>query len=95
MFPIQQNTPMPKTLRAVPATNRKYPFASMAVGDMFFVPGKTRNTLTTHASTMGKALGRKFTTRLVYMIETKQGWVSAETPNDKGAVLGVGVWRTK
>lgn len=94
MLQIQRNVPLARAIRKVSPASRKYPFADMKVGDMFFVPDKTRNTLTTHASTVGKALGRKFVTRLTYMVETKTGWVQAAA-GDKGAVLGVGVWRMK
>lgn len=61
---------------------------------MFFIPNKTKNTIGTHASTVGKKLGRKFATRLVYMKGNEQdGWENC-TAQDEGAVLGIGVWRT-
>lgn len=94
MLPIQRNIPLPKTLRVTPSPRRKYSFEDMNVGDMFFVPNKTKNTLATHASTVGKALGRKFVTRLTYMAQSRKGWAQA-TPETPGAVLGVGVWRMK
>lgn len=94
MFQVQQNVPLPKSQRGYRPGRRKYPFEDMDVGDMFFVPGKTKNTLATHASTVGKELDRKFVTRLVVMREDDGVWVMA---NDgaPGAIRGIGVWRTK
>ena len=75
-----------------PARNpqRKWPWATMKVGEMFFSPNHTTNTMTTLAWSTGKKLGRKFTTRLVWM--NKHG-LCKET--DRGAVQGIGVWRQK
>lgn len=94
MHEVQKNVPVPKVTKADGPKRRKYPFEDMAVGDMFFVPGKTKNTLTTHCSTVGKKLGRKFITRLTYMVETLEGWEQAE-PTVDGAIQGIGVWRTE
>ena len=77
---------------------------SMTSGDMFFVPGKDKNTLDPHASVVGRKLGRKFITRLLWMVQEQDGtWTNefqtmdgeAETVTyeTEGAVLGVGVWR--
>jgi hypothetical protein len=74
------------------ATRKKYPFEQMEVGDMFFVPHLEKNTLVTHVSDVGKTLGRKFATRLTYMVWRKQQWVPATATTPK-AVRGVGVWR--
>lgn len=93
MLPVQKKVPLPKTLRPAMPSRRKYPFEEMDVNDMFFVPHKDKNTLATHASTVGASLGRKFRTRLTYMRETREGWVPCEA-NEKKAVLGIGVWRT-
>ena len=92
MLTIQKGVPIPKKARIAPRT--KYPFEDMEVGDMFFVPGKVRNTLSTHASTVGKALERKFRTQLCWMTESFEGWKVCEK-DVKGAVLGIGVWRDK
>lgn len=95
MYEVKKNVPQPKVFRAQRPARRKYPFEEMSVGDMFFVPNKTRNTLATHVSTTGKALGRKFATRLVTMRQTRDaGWELCE-PNDPAAVTGIGVWRTE
>lgn len=92
MFEIKKGVKIPAPI--VPTKRLKYPFETMAVKDMFFVPGKERNTLSTHVSTVGRTLGRKFVTRLCYMREDLEGWkpCEADTP---GAVLGIGVWRTE
>lgn len=94
MHEVQKNIPIPKVMKVTPSTRRKYPFEDMEVGDMFFVPGKSKNTLTTHASTVGKALGRKFITRLTHMVETVEGWQQASA-DAKNAIQGIGVWRTE
>lgn len=91
MYEVQKNIPKPKT-RRLNGPPRKYPFREMDVGDMFFVPNKTKNTLMTIASTEGKALGRKFSTKLCFMRVGSEGWMTCE-PKDKGAVQGIGVWR--
>lgn len=80
MLEIQKGVEIPKSTRVVAPSRRKYPFETMEVGDMFFVAGKKRNTLSTHASTVGKKLKKKFITRM--------------TTDDDGNE-GVGVWRTE
>lgn len=94
MLKVQKKVPLPKAIRPAVPARRKYPFVDMQVGDMFFIPGREKNNLTTHASTVGKQLGRKFVTRLCHMRETKEGWEPC-APEDKGAKTGIGVWRTK
>ena len=88
MFQILKDVPLPaKTMPAIKAS--KYPFANMHVGDMFFVPHKNKNTLSTHASVVGKRLGFKFSTRMV----TLDGVMIDGVKTDD--VTGIGVWRTK
>lgn len=94
MFELQRGVPIPPVKRSVTPVRRKYPFEDMQVGDFFFVDGKTKNTLGTHVSTVGKELGRKFSTRLTFARKNKSGWEICE-PGDKGAVQGVGVWRVE
>ncbi len=91
-YPIQSNVPKP--LPAREARRRKYPFREMEVGDMFFVPSRTTNTLMNLASREGRALGRKFSTRLCWMRSTPQGWVEC-LPDADGAVQGIGTWRER
>ena len=91
MFDVQKNIPKPKTLRNN-APPRKYPFREMEVGDMFFVPNKTKNTMMTAASTEGRNLGRRFSTKLCFMRSVKGRWINCEA-TDPGAVSGIGVWR--
>jgi hypothetical protein len=59
---------------------------------MFFVPNRAKNTLATHTSSMGKALGRKFVTRLITMKKAGESWTLADA-GDEDAVTGIGVWR--
>lgn len=74
--------------------SRKYPFPDMQVGEMFFVPHKSTNTLMSLASKTGAKLGRKFETRMVYMRLVDDQWVHC-SKEVKGAVLGIGVYRTR
>ena len=94
MLPVTRDIPIPKTIRAVPDMQRKYPFHTLEVGDMFFVPERKKNNLYAHVSVVGRKLGRKFTSKLTYMRKTKTGWVVSEASN-KTAVLGIGVWRVE
>jgi hypothetical protein len=65
MYELQDNIPLPPPVRRPrQAGRRKYPFEDMEVGSFFFVEGKTKNTLGTHVTTVGKELGKKFSTRL-------------------------------
>jgi hypothetical protein len=95
MFAIQKNVAIPKTIRSAPPSKRKYPFDSMEIGDMFFVPGKTKNTMATHASSVSKKLGKKFKTQLVYMAELEDGSWEPTVSTDEDGVIGIGVWRTE
>ncbi len=102
---VNKDVPIPRAQRHVPASRRKYPFEDMEIGDMFFVPGKEKNTLATHASTTGKQLGRQFITRLLWMVQLEDGdWVNQYgvdgevydvVSDTEGATLGIGVWRVK
>lgn len=94
MYEVKKNVPQPKVTRVTHKSRRKYPFEEMEVGDMFFVPNKTKNTLATHVSTVGKKLNQKFTTRLITMIRGEDGWELCEA-GAKGAVMGIGVWRVE
>jgi hypothetical protein len=93
MFELQQNVPMPPTIRPnARGRRRKYPFEQMTVGSMFFVPNKTRQQINGHIYTVSKQLGIKLRARLAYMRREKDQWVPCDQL-DEGAVLGVGVWR--
>ena len=94
MHEVQRNIPVPKPEKAQPSRRKKYPFESMGIGDMFFVPNRSRNNLMSLASSTGRTLSRKFTTRLTYMVESLDGWRQA-TKDTPSAVQGIGVWRTK
>lgn len=95
MLPIRRNVPMPKIEgRVPPPPRRKYPFDQMEIGDMFFVPNKKKNTISTHISTEGNSRGMKLATRLCHMRQTEAGWEPANE-GEPGAVQGVGVWRQK
>lgn len=94
MYELQKNVPIPQAVRTSPPARRKYPFDDMSVGDMFFVPHRSKNTLGTHVSTVSKQLGHRFVTRLTFMRPTEDGWKLCD-PTDLKAVQGIGVWRTE
>jgi hypothetical protein len=85
-----------KRLRAAPkiTTRTKYPFPTMEVGEFFFVPHKTTNTMMAYASTVGRQMGKKFSTRLCTMKEQVDGWILCEDA-DPYAIRGIGIWRLK
>lgn len=64
MFEVRSNIPMPAATREGFSKPSKYPFATMEVGDMFFVPG-AKKSFSSLASAAGKRLSRKFSTRVV------------------------------
>ncbi len=93
MLPIIKNVAPPKAARTVNEARRKYPFAEMEPGDMFFLADRQKNTLATHASTVGKKLGKKFMTRLVRLVEDPaDSGLWREPVNGEKGVLGIGVW---
>ena len=107
MFKVLKGIPLPKTTRGdLPPRKSKYPYAFLEIGDMFFIPNKEKNTLSTHTSTIGKKLDRKFSTRLTYMkfvneagepvaLDSDTGYWIASKEGEEGAVLGIGVWRVE
>lgn len=94
MYTTQKHVPIPKPQRRTLGNLRKYPLNTMAVGEMFFVPDKATNSISTHVAATGAQLGRKFITRLTTMVQTKRGWKLAKA-DAEGAVMGIGVWRTE
>jgi hypothetical protein len=92
MFEVQTGVPLPEINRAPKAANRKYPVVGMAVGAMFFVPGRTAKSVSAYISRITKNVPGKFSARHCWMIKNDNKWKPAE-PNSKGAVEGTGVWR--
>lgn len=64
-FDIEKGVPLPE--RATGGRRSTYPFESLAVGDSFFVPGKTKFASTIQSA--NKRLGHKF----VWAPATKDG----------------------
>lgn len=89
-----QKVPLTRVRRPGVGPERKYPFETMKVGEMFFLAERERNTMVPHASATGKKLGKKFATRMCHCRLVKGVWTPCE-PDEKGAVQGVGVWRTE
>lgn len=79
MFEIQKNIPQPVATRVGFARASKYPFATMDVGDMFFVPG-AKKSFSSLVSAAGRRLSVKFSTRRI---------------TDDAGTAGMGCWRVK
>lgn len=92
MFKVNHGVPLPPAIQ--PERPRKYPFDTLEVGEMFFISHRGRNNMASQAWAQGKKLKRVFTTRLLFMRETKKGWVACEGTHIDG-ILGVGIWRSK
>jgi hypothetical protein len=86
---VQSDVPLPA--KRLSSRKRRYPLATMGVGEMFFVPRAKTASMTSYVSTQGRKLGRKFATRSAYMKESFEGWKDAD-PEEPG-VVGVCVWR--
>lgn len=91
MLKIQKNVEMVKVYREKPP-RKKYPFDEMEVGDMFFIPHKDKNTMMSLASAAGRRLGRKFATRMTFMVEVEGNWLPC-TDKAPDRVSGIAVWR--
>ena len=81
---------------AIPPPGRppKYPFKTMAVDEMFFVPDKTTEIMSTYAALQGRKLDKKFTTQMAFMRQpTKGGAWEPCRDTSPGAVHGVVVRR--
>ena len=72
----------------------KYPYATMLVGEFFFIIGASPKSIGPHAWDRARTLGRKFALRQLWMMREGGVWVEAE-PGSEGAVKGVGVYRTE
>ena len=95
MLPIIKGQEMPKPAnRNTGDSRRKYPFEKMEVGDMFFVPGKKRNTMTSYIASINKSSDARFSSRLTYMRQIEGEWVACEV-SDEGATIGVCVRRVE
>lgn len=94
MHQINRKIAMPPIKRAREGTPRVYPWTTMEIGDMFFIPDKDRNTFSPYASEVGARLGMKFRTRLCWAKDTGKAWVVCDA-DASGAVQGIGCWRVE
>lgn len=97
MLTVQKGVPLPKVDRAPKNARRKYPVATMEVGDMFFLPGKSTRAVSAYISRITKDLKGKFSARHCWMIPVgmrgnERVWELARGDED-GAEEGTGVWR--
>ena len=100
MFLVQKDgLNPPEARRTTKQPRRKFPVEDMAVGDRFFVPGKSGKSVSSYISRITKDLPGKYTTRAdwarpVSMVGGKRKWEScAET--DGGSEEGVTVTRVE
>lgn len=100
MFEVQENVPLPSVDTTPKNPSRKYPLNTMAVGGMFFVPGKSTRSLSSYIARASTGTERKFNVRHCWMRQVGERapdvpyWVTCEQ-TDEDAVEGTGVWRTK
>lgn len=91
-YEVQSGVAIPPPVRG--SRPSKYPFATMAVGDVFFVVNAPK-AFAGQVSSVGRRLGRKFATRRVTLIETPAGMSplpEGEAPTGP-THQGIGVWR--
>lgn len=97
MFDVQRGVPLPSINRSPKSGRRKYPVDTMAVGDMFFLPGRSAKSVSAYISRITKDRAERFSARHVWMWEALDGsWQLVEPGSEgltPGAVEGTGVWR--
>lgn len=94
LFNIVKGVPLPPINRAPKGARRKYPVATMEIGDWFFVAGRSTKSVSAYISRTTKAMTAKFTTRPAWAVQNDNKWVPAE-PGTPGAAEGTGVWRVE
>lgn len=92
MLAVQKGVPLPEINRAPKETRRKYPIEGMAVGDMFFVEGRSSKSVSAYISRITKGKPGKFSARHCWMTRKATGWELA-ADGAAGAIEGTGVWR--
>lgn len=97
MLGVQQGVPLPEPDYVPKTVRRKYPVATMEVGDMFFLPDRASRGVSSYISRITKDLPGKWATRHCWMIPVgmkggERVWQLAK-PGDDGAEEGTGVWR--
>lgn len=91
LLPVQKDVPLPTRQPRQP--RRKYPFETMNVGDMFFVPERTVKSMSAYVSRTTKDLAATFNVRKTWMYrDSDDEWVLCSEDHPR-AVLGAGVWR--
>ena len=96
MYELEDGVPIPPIKRRSKNTpRRKYPFESMKIGTVMYVPDKTIETASTHAHKVASYLGYKFTIRTIDILrDSGTGrWRLAADDELGDAMLGVGIWR--
>lgn len=96
MLKVQKGVPLPEINRAPKQARRRYPIATMKVGDMFFVPNRTSKSVSAYISRISKGQPARFSARSCHMRKglphEQAEWVIC-TPDAPGATEGTGVWR--
>lgn len=92
MLKVYDNVPLPKVDRS--PKRRKYPLATMQVGQMIFEPGRSTQSVSAYISRISKKVPGRFTTRHCWVVfeDDQPREVPQGTP---GAIEGTGVWRVE
>lgn len=92
MLKVYDNVPLPAIDRTPKTVPRKYPLATMKVGQMVFMPGRSCKSLSAYIARISKNVPGRFAVRSCWMIfeNDKPVEVPEGTPD---AVEGSGVWR--
>lgn len=83
---VFDNIPMPRRARQVGRASQ-YPFATLGVGECFFVPGKTSKSIGSAVNAAKKRTGNRYSV-VTLTAEQANEVFHLETPE-----AGVGVWR--
>ena len=94
MFKVYDGVPIPRVNRAPKSGRRRYPIATMDVGQMFFVSGRKNRTVIAYISRIPRSIPAEFVTRRCWMVE-RDGKMVEVAEGTPGAQEGTGVWRTK
>ena len=71
-FKVKAGVKLPTVEETKNRTPRKYPFDTVKVGEIFFVPDKTADKFSTYAARQAKLLGRKFRSQTIVMRQDLQ-----------------------
>lgn len=92
---VWSDVPLPPVDRRPKNPRRKYPLGTMSVGDVIFLPERSKRTVGAYIHRAAKAFpGRRFEVRGTFGRLVGEDWVPCSA-DDRGAVSGAGVWRVE